>query len=204
MSRWIQTYTGLKFDLLRPRPEQVRIEDVAHSLAGLPRFTRHTPETYSVAQHSCHVHDVLAGTGHEACGLMHDAPEAYVNDVAAPMKRAMRDLIKELFPHLGGETIPLWAAQGRSPHDEIERRVWADAVAVRFDLPRDMPPEVKEADVRMLATEKALLGKEPQDWDLPLPPYDAPIDAWDLWGDERAEDEFLRRYYALKARGAIA
>ena len=38
----IQTYTGIKFDLVNPKPEMVSPVDIAHALGRLCRFTGHT------------------------------------------------------------------------------------------------------------------------------------------------------------------
>ncbi|MHA1573246.1 MAG: hypothetical protein ACTSX8_04570 [Alphaproteobacteria bacterium] len=50
MNHTIQTYTGVTWDLLNPRVEDVNIEDIAHSLSLQCRFTGHSRVHYSVAQ----------------------------------------------------------------------------------------------------------------------------------------------------------
>ena len=45
----IRTYTGRYFDILNPQAKDVSIIDIA--LSQLCRFTGHTEEFYSVAQH---------------------------------------------------------------------------------------------------------------------------------------------------------
>lgn len=52
---WIETYTGRKFYLLHPRPEDVDITDIAHALSNQCRYTGHTRMFYSIAEHSYHV-----------------------------------------------------------------------------------------------------------------------------------------------------
>ena len=82
---WIRTHTGLRFDLLDPRPEAIDPRDVAHALARLCRFGGHVRRFYSVAQHSLLVAD-LAPLGLELPALLHDASEAYLGDVVAPLE----------------------------------------------------------------------------------------------------------------------
>ena len=38
---WIQTYTGIQFWPLDPRPEEIEIRDIAHALSLLCRFNGH-------------------------------------------------------------------------------------------------------------------------------------------------------------------
>lgn len=137
---WIQTYTGRAFDLLDPQPDMVVIEDIAHALSNLCRFTGHTRVFYSVAEHSVHVAEILPDDL-RLQGLLHDAAEAYIQDVATPLKWLLPD------------------------YKQIERRVWK-AIAMKFNLPEALDPQVKDADLRMLMTERRdLLGTPPLPWD---------------------------------------
>jgi len=132
---WMQTFSGVKFHFGDPRPEDVRIEDIAHALSMICRFGGHVRSRYSVAEHSVRVAECVAelgGTPDEVFwGLMHDAAEAYVGDVVWPLKRA---------PELASYAI-------------LERRVEL-AVCKAFRMSYDMPAIVKHADLVMLATEK--------------------------------------------------
>jgi len=141
---WIQTYTGKKFDLLNPTPDMVDIEDIAHALSMLCRFTGHTAKFYSVAQHSVFVSDMLLHQGADNdtafTGLMHDATEAYIGDLSTPLKTLLPEYRK------------------------IERRVWM-AIAAKFELPIALPKEIKAADADALVCEKdSLLGYPPEPW----------------------------------------
>lgn len=68
----------------------VDVEDVAHALSNINRFTGHTAYAYSVAQHCVAVSRYLELTGQpvpvQYAGLMHDAHEAYFGDISAPLK----------------------------------------------------------------------------------------------------------------------
>ena len=83
---WIQTFSGVEFYPLDPRPDEIRIEDIAHALSMLCRFTGHVRRFYSVAEHSirvCHLCPPRA----KLCALLHDASEAYLTDLPRPVKR---------------------------------------------------------------------------------------------------------------------
>lgn len=89
----IETYTGIMFDLLDPKPEMVCIEDIAHSLSMLCRFNGHCNRFYSVAEHSIEVwryaiKSSYCGFGPVArASFLHDASEAYLGDMTRPLKR---------------------------------------------------------------------------------------------------------------------
>jgi len=53
--RYLSTYTGKKFFPFDPRPEQICIEDIAHGLSMLCRFSGQCPYFYSVAEHSIYL-----------------------------------------------------------------------------------------------------------------------------------------------------
>jgi len=81
----IITYTGRLFWPLDPRLEDINALDICHALSNQCRFTGHTIMFYSVAEHSCRVHDNLPQE-HKLAGLLHDASEAYLMDLARPVK----------------------------------------------------------------------------------------------------------------------
>lgn len=123
---WLQTRNGVAFDLLHPRADMVRTGDVAHHLAQINRFVGALERPYSVAQHSLLVFTLLSEAGHRdprvlLQGLVHDAAEAYVGDVSAPLKRLLPD------------------------YRRVEARVWA-ACAGHFGVSAELDPAVKAAD----------------------------------------------------------
>lgn len=96
---WSQAYSGQAYYALDPRADEIHFEDVCIGLAREPRYRGQTREPLYVAEHCvlvsrwceflAHQRGWLPGEIHEvACeGLMHDAPEAYIGDVARPLKR---------------------------------------------------------------------------------------------------------------------
>lgn len=151
---WIQTYvTGTAFYPIDPDPNDVHIEDIAWSLSMQCRYTGHCRWWYSVAEHSMLVAQAVPKE-YRFIALMHDATEAYLADIARPVKG-----------YIAG-------------YKEAEIRLWDQAIAPRFNLPlfADIPPIVKEMDTRILLNEKELLlGPEPQPWAVegdPIPDLD--------------------------------
>lgn len=172
---WIQTYTGVKFDLLAPTPDMIRIEDIAHALANLCRFNGHVRLFYSVAQHSVHV-SKLVPPQFARIALLHDATEAYVGDVVRPLKALLPD------------------------YKHIESGVWR-AIAAHFNLPAEIPFAVKHADNIALLTERRdLLGTSPDEWGEGLeavPPDRHPVIPR---FPSAAYHLFMARYESLSAR----
>ncbi len=180
----ISTYTGRLLDLEQLKVPDIDLVDIAHALSHLCRWTGHTRTFYSVAQHSVLVADrVWVRTGAPAlalAGLLHDAAEAYLGDLASPVKHSAI------------------AAGFR----KLEHRVQT-VIAARFGLPRELPLIVHEADGELLATEARDLM--PSTLELPhLPPALAPRIT--PWGSVKAEREMLEaweRYGAAVAAGPV-
>lgn len=128
MSSRILVSSGTLIDLRDPRPEFICLTDIATALSRLCRFTGHTSDFYSVAQHAVLVSRVCAAKDAK-WGLLHDAAEAYLGDVSTPLKRLLPEYAR------------------------LERR-WLDAIAERFSLPSyRIPPSVDEADRLLLNAE---------------------------------------------------
>ena len=96
-THWILTATGRDFPLSglpTVMPDAApRIEDIAHALAQINRYTGHAARPYSVAEHSMLVCDIVRAKGLNAhaqlLALLHDAHEAYCGDVASPTKTVL-------------------------------------------------------------------------------------------------------------------
>lgn len=91
MSDYILTYSKIKFYPLEPVQEDIKIEDIAHSLSLMTRANGHCKHFYSVAQHSIHCYQEAKSRGYSkrvqlGC-LLHDASESYISDLTRPVKR---------------------------------------------------------------------------------------------------------------------
>lgn len=167
---WVQGRSGRLFYLQDPRPEYVDVRDVAHALANLCRYTGHTRAFFSVAQH-CVLVSRTCDPEHARDGLVHDAAEAYVADLSAP--------VKSLLPE----------------YRALEHRV-ATAVAAHFGVTWPPPPCVRLADRRVfLAEARDLMGPPVA---LPYPGDPAPAElVVEPWSPTEAAVRFLQRYGEL-------
>lgn len=82
----IQTFTGRFVNPLRIYASDVEIVDIAHALGNVCRFQGHVRAFYSVAQH-CVLTAALVPPEKALWALLHDSPEAYLCDLAGPIKR---------------------------------------------------------------------------------------------------------------------
>ena len=87
---WIATFTGRKVNPCNLRPEDICIEDVAHHLSLINRFTGATRVPYSVAEHSLRMSYLCPPELALEC-LLHDATEAYLTDISRPVKAQLHN-----------------------------------------------------------------------------------------------------------------
>lgn len=175
IQNYITTYTG-RFYPTDPRAADVRIEDIAHSLAMQCRYAGHGKRFYSVAEHSVHIARWLRLHAPDAAlaGLLHDATEAYLVDIPRPVKAKL------------------------SEYKDIERRCWY-AIAEAFGMSPIMPEVVHEADSRIIADEM-----QQNLWEVD-PSYDDPIGiTLQYWSPDEAETEFLLEFVRLTDARRVA
>jgi hypothetical protein len=185
----IQTLTGKKVDPTALQFDDISIEDIAGSLAKKCRFNGHCTAFYSIAQHSVFVSSLLKPRTSDLAlrGLLHDAFEAYLWDVASPIKHkafinnSWHDVLKMFTPYRRIEALNLvtiWNYFGLGPLSVSEAE------------------SIKEADLRMLRTEYDQFMVKTFPWNglKGIKPYPFTIDP--LLPKE-AEDLFIQRYQEL-------
>lgn len=137
--QWIQTYTGRRFWPLNPDSVDLDILDIAHALSMQCRFTGHTDVFYSVAQHSVHVSELCERIDKSFAlwGLLHDASEAYLQDLARPIKHspALQEYrkVEKILQDLIFKTFGL---QGECPKDVYV----CDNILLRLEADKFMSP----------------------------------------------------------------
>lgn len=186
---WIQTApSNTRFYLADPRPEEIRIEDVAYHLAGINRYTGGS--RISVAQH-CVVASRMARRHYTpaqypernvqwlpAKMLVHDSHESFYGDASSPLKSLLPDY-RAL--ELVGETC-------------FEKR---------FDLMWVEDTLVKEIDRRTMFMERNHVFTVPLSWDgewnldIGKPAFEPEDDDMEPWEPGKAEEEWLTAFYNL-------
>ena len=177
------TYTGRVVDPCNLQIEDVDINDIAHSLSMQCRFAGHTREFYSVAQHSIRVCETVEGAGFASAdvilqALLHDATEAYVQDIIRPIKYDTK---------MKGYRI-------------LEERVWT-VVAQHFNIPLIVFPIVDRADKRALKAELLQFTKIPHaryhEW---MDDIEELAPATYCMAPDEAEQAFLAEFHRLGGR----
>jgi len=170
MNPTILTHSGISFNLLEPDGDLVEIEDIAHALSHLCRFTGHTNRFYSVAEHCVRAARHVAPE-FRLKALLHDATEAYLGDVSSPLKALLHE------------------------YRLIEFRLDC-VIRERYGLPLKQSPEVKQADLAMLAAEReSLMPSTGEHWPL-LDGIEPADNIRDTMSPAQAHSAFLT-YYAL-------
>lgn len=128
IKEYIITYTGKKFFPLNPNRELIDIEDVSHSLPLINRWTGHTRVPWSVGSHTLAGYFLLDDPLHKLEFFLHDWSEAYIADIASPIK-----------PHILN-------------YKKIEDKLMYE-VRAKHNLYGEISPIVKEMDKKLLVNE---------------------------------------------------
>ncbi len=168
----VDTISGRTFSMFHPKPEDIDIVDIAHSLALQCRYRGITKTFYSVAEHSVRVSQLIEHDKELALwGLLHDASEAYIGDIIRPLKHNMGGVYYDL------------------------ERNFMSVIANKFNLAETEPHLIRYLDDLILVTERRdLITDQWTDWGLkiiPLKKRIVPI-SW-----EHAKQAFLDEFEFL-------
>jgi 5'-deoxynucleotidase YfbR-like HD superfamily hydrolase len=177
MNNCIHLFTGGYFSFECPETSVYTIEDVAHNLSHINRFTGSSEVAYNVAQHSLYVSLYLEQQGYpvsiQLAGLMHDAVEFATGDVSKPLKTLLPDYRK------------------------IEYRC-EKAILKKYGIDFPLASCIKDADNAVFVAERKYLqpncpqgliynGKNVEAVPFVIVPWDA----------AKSKREFLKRFYEL-------
>lgn len=160
------------------------VEAIAHALSNICRYGGHVKTHYSVAQHSVAIAAVV-DTQFFKEALLHDASEAYIGDIPAPMKHQIPEIKKF--------------------EEGIQKRIFAE-----YELRWPIPNQIEYLDKAITQTEmqmffdkvnpyiqKMLLEKTNGVQEFFLIP-----ELEEAWPAEKAKQEFIRRYYEYEQHNA--
>ena len=171
----MKTRSGRKVDPLNLKAEDVCLEDIAHALSNLCRFSGHVETFYSVAEHSIRVADIVP-PAYKLQGLLHDATKAYLGDLIRPIKYQLPRYL------------------------EAEKVAWI-VIAERFNIQPILHSSVKEADEIMLHTEAIHLMGDVSDWEFKTKPLALKYDlAKTAMSPQHAKQLFIETFQMLDRR----
>lgn len=156
---WTITASGQMMDMRTPRPAAVMAGDIAHHLAQINRFNGAAVRPYSVAEHSLLVLEIVermfvTDVHGKLFALMHDAHEAYTQDVTTPAKDEVEGwrVFEGRFERIVRTAFALHTAA--LTHAEVTRK--ADLIALATERAQLLPPGGPQWEV--------LQGVEPVGW----------------------------------------
>jgi len=180
MNGFIQLQGGdTFFDFDLPSRSHFTVEDIAHGLSNMCRYSGQCKTFYSVAEHSLRVAEEMRQSSKspkaQMIGLLHDASEAFIADIPTPAKRL----------------LPQYQA--------LEERVM-DTIMTKLGFPdhRDYELIWKPFDSALLMTEMNSLFDRParDGWTTWNPNHSYyPLKAMTQL---EAKEKFLERYYKLQ------
>lgn len=147
---WMHTSLGGRFYPLDPRPEDIHISDIANGLALDCRYggQGRVDRFYSVAEHSYHMSKYAEEVDRvdpllALAVLLHDAPEAYINDLPRAPKHAVGYGYAALEGKIGDV---IWQKYGV------------------FGTSHNHAKYIKSLDCRIVPHEKEAIMRYPQPW----------------------------------------
>jgi 5'-deoxynucleotidase YfbR-like HD superfamily hydrolase len=174
----LTTASGREIDLLEPDPARISLADIAHHLSQINRWNGASQRPISVAQHSLLVSRALERHGPRLAmlGLLHDAHEAYMGDIATPVKNGLGLNLSNPLAQYLDETIFAAFQLGWPTREEAQLIDIADRAAAASEWAKAMP------------------GPCPAFFGEPLRL------AWNFLSIEQAREHFLQRFTRLAAQ----
>ena len=160
--------------------DSIDIDDIAHALSNICRYSGNCNQFYSVAQHSVLV-SYYVSKEYTLQALMHDAAEAYISDIPSPLK--------QLLPKV----------------NEIEENI-IKHIFFKFNIDYPISEEVKKVDKQVLLLEKELLINNQNDWGIDVDPLliaQNPLEHMGFWEPKLAKMKFMSRFRELTEREEI-
>lgn len=188
----VPTHSGLQFNILDPRPENVCLEDICQGLAYKFRYGGQIGPI-TVAEHSCLVARVIATLWPKSKailpGLLHDACEAYTHDIQAPVRKFVRVTMPN------GDLIT-WGDLERKINAAVSKALWNGDDFYSY-------PEVQAADILALAIEKKDLPTiRDERWGLPTIPPEVADFQVAFWSPDEAATQFRAQFERLTNPGS--
>lgn len=179
MEPWIELITGGRFYYAKPVYD---IGAIAHSLSMLCRFTGHCRRFYSVAEHSILVSRIMEdqGLGDPMEGLLHDATESVLSDIARPAKNLLKD-----YKALDKALETAMRKQFVLPETMSDGCMKADSIALLIEAREIMPNKGENftgmaEDVRLAAKKATYMIA--------------------CWTPENARERFMTRMHDIRRR----
>lgn len=154
---------------LDPSSFEPALEEIFTTLPQMNRYGGHTPFPYSVAQHSVYctwvlkLHHNIKGDHYALYTLLHDAPEAYLQDIVRPLKRFWPDAMLEAEDAIL-ENILRLIPFSDDQRTQLEQPTWLQLL--------------KEIDNRMCSTEMDALFNIDNPLEAEYPTYNMEIIPW--------------------------
>ncbi len=173
-STTILTANGNELDFLNVTPDDIDWRDIVWALPHIPRFNGHLVYPINVAYHSI-VGAALIDPQFELHFLLHDAAEAYTGDIPAPLKAAVPEF-----------------------KERVERPI-LEAILIRAGLDPELPGEIKDVDIKLMATEAAQYHTPGflEQTGFPVEPYPMTLLPMDSMMSRRRYVQLLSKYIEI-------
>lgn len=147
---FIQTHSGASINLVNINTDLISIDDIAHALAHINRFSGHSLRPISVAEHSlmvamiCERHFQVSCPAGLLAALMHDAHEALIGDITSPVKAMLGDTWRAFETRVQRTVLRKWGLLNAYASNQID---------------------IRNADLHALTSEREQLMADGEWWD---------------------------------------